>query len=74
MSKETKVTAVDWLVQHLTEYGFDLSLHKFEIYQAQAIHEQQMKDAALSSVTTNHKLRKIFENQFEQYYTETYGK
>ena len=36
--------------------------------------KQQLKDAALSNVTKNHKLRAIFENQFEQYYNETFNK
>ena len=29
-----KQTAVEWLAEHLIEYGFDLSLHKIEIQQA----------------------------------------
>jgi len=44
------------------------------IEQVKEMEKDQMKDAALSNVTKNHKLRKIFENQFEQYYNETYGK
>lgn len=29
-----KQTSVEWLVEHLTEYGFDLSHHELEIKQA----------------------------------------
>jgi uncharacterized protein YfeS len=36
--------------------------------------EQQMKDAALCSSTKHPKFRKIFEEQFEQYYNETFKK
>jgi hypothetical protein len=35
--------------------------------------KEQMKEAALNNVTTNEKLRKIFEIQFEDFYNETYG-
>jgi hypothetical protein len=35
--------------------------------------KEQMKEAALDNVTTNEKLRKIFEIQFEDFYKETYG-
>jgi hypothetical protein len=35
--------------------------------------KEQMKEAALDNVTTNEKLRKIFEIQFEDFYNETYG-
>ena len=36
-----KQTAVEFLVSHLIEYGFDLSLHKIEIEQAKEIEKQQ---------------------------------
>jgi len=35
--------------------------------------KEQMKEAALDNVTTNEKLRKIFEIQFEDFFKETYG-
>ena len=37
-------TAVEWLVAHLIEYGFDLSLHKFEIQQAKEMEKQRIID------------------------------
>ena len=37
-------TAVEWLVAHLIEYGFDLSLHKFEIQQAKEMEKQRVID------------------------------
>jgi hypothetical protein len=41
--------------------------------QAKQMGKEQMKEAALDNVTTNEKLRKIFEIQFEDFYNETYG-
>ena len=69
-----KQTAVERLIQELGEYfphevgGIELVVNK-----AKQMEKEQMKDAVLSQCTTNESLRKIFENQFEQYYTETYG-
>lgn len=40
-----KQTAVEFLVSHLIEYGFDLSLHKIEIDQAKEMEKQQREDA-----------------------------
>jgi hypothetical protein len=34
-------TAVEWLVEHLTEYGFDLSHHELEIQQAKEMEKTQ---------------------------------
>jgi hypothetical protein len=39
-------TAVEWLEAHLIEYGFDLSLHKFEINQAKEMEKEQSIDFA----------------------------
>jgi predicted HTH domain antitoxin len=36
-----KQTAVEWLVEHLTEYGFDLSHHELEIDQAKEMEKEQ---------------------------------
>ena len=38
-------TAVEWLVEHLTEYGFDLSHHEREIQQAKEMQKEQIMDA-----------------------------
>ena len=38
-------TAVEWLVEHLTECGFDLSHHELEIEQANKMFEDQIIDA-----------------------------
>lgn len=43
-----KQTAVEFLVSHLIEYGFDLSLHKIEIEQAKKIQKQQQDDYAIA--------------------------
>lgn len=36
-----KQTAVEWLIETLTEEGFDLSLHTFETKQAKAMEKEQ---------------------------------
>jgi hypothetical protein len=36
-----KQSAVEFLVSHLIEYGFDLSLHRIEINQAKEIENRQ---------------------------------
>jgi hypothetical protein len=38
-------TAVEWLVEHLTNYGFNLKLHLKEISQAKQLERQQIIDA-----------------------------
>ena len=40
-----KQTAIEWLIDHLKDYGFDLSLHEFEIEQAKKMHKQEIVDA-----------------------------
>ena len=65
-------TAVEWLESQinlgLSERGLISAFKK-----AKAMEKEQMKEAALDNVTTNEKLRKIFEIQFEDFYNETYG-
>lgn len=73
MSK--KQTAVDFLEEQIlltSPTVYKLMKENNDFNQAKEIFEQQMKDAALSNVTTNEGLRKIFEKQFEDYYKETY--
>jgi len=69
MSTEKKLTAVEWLVEHLTEYGFNLKLHKVEIQQAKEKEKQQIIDAysdgRLSVIT-----KEII--SYEQYYEQTF--
>jgi len=42
-----KQTAVEWLVAHLTEYGFNLKSHKAEINQAKEMEKQQKDKFAI---------------------------
>jgi len=35
-------TAVEWLIEHLTEYGVDLSHHELEIEQAKEMEKEQI--------------------------------
>jgi hypothetical protein len=74
-----KQTAVDlfWkLLSEILPSSVDtetaIKLHR-AFDQAKAMEKEQMKEAALDNVTTNEKLRKIFEIQFEDFYKETYG-
>jgi hypothetical protein len=76
---EKKQTAVEWLEEQIKDifYVAEASemTKKFKsVYeQAKQMEKEQMKEAALDNVTTNEKLRKIFEIQFEDFYNETYG-
>jgi hypothetical protein len=60
------MTAVEKLVAHLIEYGFDLSAHKLEIEQAKELEKQQIIDAfEEGSFDIMHS---------QQYYNETFNK
>jgi hypothetical protein len=68
-----KQTAVEWLVEHLTEYGFDLSHHEREIQQAKEMEKEQRMEAM------DWIMNKYFEfheqpttSAREQYYNETF--
>lgn len=73
----THQTAVEWLKDILGDYGYtrvDIdwkTLDKF-FEQAKAMEKEQMKDAVLAQSTGHNGLRKIFDNQFEQYYNDTF--
>jgi hypothetical protein len=62
-------TAVEWLEAHLIEYGFDLSLHKFEIKQAKEMFEKQVRDAWNDGRYENTGC-----GDSEAYYDETFNK
>ena len=71
------MSAVESLVNHLTEYGFNLKLHKAEIKQAKELEKQQIIDAWLSAWKDSvmYPLEdKYYKPEAEQYYNETYGK
>ena len=57
-------TAVEQLINHLMEYGFDLSLHKMEIEHFKEI----QKDQHIKSWEAG--LMKV---DFNEYYEQTYG-
>jgi hypothetical protein len=64
-----KQTAVEWLVESLTELGVDLLSHNLEIQQAKAMEKEQHQQTAAHFFPTSLK-----KEDFEQYYTETYEK
>ena len=76
---EKKQTAVEWLegqikdIFYVAEASEMTKKFKSVYEQAKQMEKEQMKEAALDNVTTNEKLRKIFEIQFEDFYNETYG-
>jgi len=43
-------TAVEWLIEHLTEYGVDLSHHELEIEQAKEMEKEQINDAEIETL------------------------
>jgi hypothetical protein len=70
-----KQTAVEWLEAHLIEYGFNLSLHKFEIKQAKEMEKQQIIDAYKYSTSQFSVDARIdYPKSAEQYYNEQFKK
>ena len=67
-------SAVDWLVEHLKEYGFDLSCHTLEINQAKELFKQQIIDASewFTDITIPKELKEEVYN--ETFKTESNGK
>jgi hypothetical protein len=67
----SKQTAVEWLIEHFKEYGFDLSCHRIEIEIAKAMEKQQMCQFAFDYQDEFFNNGKVL--PIEQYYNETYG-
>jgi 3-methyladenine DNA glycosylase AlkD len=66
-------TAVEWLSEQLMKHDNSfLEFYGAEIEESKQIEKQQMKDAALCSSTKHPIFRKLFEEQFEQYYNEIF--
>lgn len=66
-----KQTAVEWLEEQYYESEGKLTRHDFEQYKQ--MEKEQMKDVYLTHCAKAERLRKIFEQQFDDYYNETYG-
>jgi hypothetical protein len=64
-----KQTAVEWLVESLTELGVDLLSHNLEIQQAKEMEKEQIIDAFFSGY--NYEGGQL-EEKSEQYYNETF--
>lgn len=81
---EKKQTAVEWYANashelivkknngEITNTDF-LIMHHNLFYEAQKMEKEQMKDVYLTHCVKAERLRKIFEQQFDDYYNETYG-
>jgi hypothetical protein len=67
-------TAVEKLVAHLIEYGFDLSAHKLEIEQAKEMEKSQIIDAYQNGSIDGHIYALTRIENGEQYYNETFNK
>jgi Mor family transcriptional regulator len=67
-----KQTSVDFLFERLWNTPKDKWEWNAVLKEVKEMHKQEMKDAALNDVTKNAGLRKIFEKQFEEYYTNTF--
>jgi len=75
---EKKQTAVEYLVEQLFKIHnntTDVKEMNSEsiIDQAKQMEKEQMKDMYLTHCVKAERLRKIFEQQFDDYYNETYG-
>jgi hypothetical protein len=64
-----KKTAVEWLEAHLIEYGFDLSLHKFELKQAKEMEKQQIAEL-LAKLDSDIAKELTFKPKQERMYSE----
>lgn len=64
---KNKQTAVELLIEKLTELGVDLLSHNLEIQQAKAMEKEQIKDAYANG--SNDRLK----NTIKDYYNENYG-
>lgn len=64
-------TAVSWLIDHMKEYGFDLSHHEREIEQAKEMEKQQIIQASERAQNTDFYVE--FEGS-EDYFDKTYKK
>ena len=65
--EEPKKSAVEFLVSHLIEYGFDLSLHRIEIDQAKQMEEEQQGYSEEHLIKAVEKFRSLQVNEFKSF-------
>ena len=70
---EKKQTAVDWLFLMMNNPNKDQEFSNKLLDKAKQMEKEQMKNVYLTHITKAERLRKIFEQQFEDFYKETYG-
>ena len=71
----SKQTAVEWLAEQLVPKAmltYDAITYN-AIQQAKQMEREQMKNVYLTHCVKAERLRKLFEQQFQKYYNETYG-
>lgn len=68
MSKKSR-SSVNWFVDHLTAYGFNLQLHKQEIGQAREIHMYEIINAHMGDDNSPESRLKA-----EEYYNQKFRK
>ena len=69
-----KQTAVELLVERLTELGVDLLSHNLEIQQAKAMEKEQIVDAVNLPKEERWYDAKLYNSSGEQYYNKIYEK
>ena len=72
---EKKQTAVEWFQEQIIKIvNGTCELSEAQIFlKAKQMEKEQMKDVYLTHCAKAERLRKIFEQQFDDYYNETYG-
>jgi hypothetical protein len=68
-----KQTSVDTLFERLWDTPKDKWEWNAVLKEIRGVHKQEMKDLYLAHVAKTPRLREIFEKQFEEYYTNTFG-
>lgn len=69
---EKKQNSVEWLIRIVQSCIAPNYIPQEIIKQAKAMHKEEMRELYLGHVTKVPRLKKIFEKQFEEYYTNTF--
>lgn len=72
MEQTKKQTAVEWLVEHFKEYGYDFSHHEREIEQAKEIEKEQIIDANIAGQQFIGASQGHYKNDAEEYYNKIF--
>ena len=67
-----KQTAVEWLISQLNKHGFAQVVTDEEISQAKQMEKEQMFEYIKKNYVNGENSLKFHQEEFEQYYNETY--